>query len=340
MMRLWEEDGPLAEAYEQPKSWRVPRLIRRERGTQSDLLISDKPDESSILLLEDLGETLNLARTVESWAKSPPPSTSLDVTELVSRVGRILGTSLAMMHSQQTALAVESRPEISRVLSQNLTDDVVWFIMMEPLPELLANVPNGKGKVYFDRLAKDMKTPQYEYPTCLVHGDFNFGNILFPVSPSNPDDPRPYLIDWEFANNVGRGVNGDISEFLSLLHCRLISARRQTDQHTLSDLLRRLLHSFCGGYAQRAALNCKMERSDVNSQLYRSALLLSGRDIIVFAHDNCTDDEGFDDMIRIGLWYLEHAGDDMDEFLSEENREALRNEDEGLIRSLFIFVDE
>ncbi|KAF5861540.1 hypothetical protein ETB97_012866 [Aspergillus alliaceus] len=330
VMSLWGEDGLISKDTACPDTWRLPRVIRHDRGAESDLLITDKSEEASILLFEDLGEVVNLFDRVEVWAQS---GTSPKVKELVSRIGNILGNCLATMHSRHTAVAIESRPDIAEVLSQSYTDDVVWYLAMDLLPEYLTNVP--KGEIYYQRLVKDIKDPQYSYPACLVHGDFNFGNIMLPLAPDLDHELRPVIIDWEFATSKGRGVNGDVSEFLSSLHCRLISARRQ--QPELGDLLRRLCNSFCSGYSQRAGLDCKMEKGDLNSQLYRSALLLNGRDMINYAHDSCAKDEAFDEMIEIGLWYLERAGDNMDDFLEESHRTELLKEDEGLIRSLFIF---
>ncbi|KAE8395618.1 kinase-like domain-containing protein [Aspergillus alliaceus] len=292
VMSLWGEDGLVSKDTACPDTWRLPRVIRHDRGAESDLLITDKSDEASILLFEDLGEVVNLFDRVEVWAQS---GTSPKVKELVSRTGNFLGNCLATMHSRHTAVAIESRPDI----------------------------------------AEDIKDPQYSYPACLVHGDFNFGNIMLPLAPDLDHELRPVIIDWEFTTSKGRGVNGDVSEFLSCLHCRLISARRQ--QPELGDLLRRLCNSFCSGYSQRAGLDCKMEKGDLNSQLYRSALLWNGRDMINYAHDSCAKDEAFNEMIDIGLWYLERAGDNMDDFLEESHRTELLKEDEGLIRSLFIF---
>lgn len=329
MLSLWDQDGPLAEAAASPESWRLPKFIRHDEGSESGLLITDKSDKASILLLEDLGEVVNLFERVKVWAQSPA---SPKVNSTVSRIGNILGHSLATMHSRETARKIESRPETAEILSQSLTDDVVWYLAMEIFPEYLANVP--KAEVYYQRLVEDIRTPQYAYPACLVHGDFNFGNIMLPLSP-DLDDLRPFIIDWEFATTNGRGVNGDVSEFLSILHCRLVSARRQ--QPALGDLLRQLCNSFSSGYRQTAALECKMERGDLSSQLYRSTLLLNGRDMINYAKDACTEDETFDEMMGIGLWYLERACDNMDDFLQKSNLSELVKEDEGLVRSLFIF---
>jgi hypothetical protein len=331
MTSLWNKGGLFADAALGTDSWGVPNFIRHDEGKESELFNTKEDDETSVLVLEDLGEVVNLRKRIELWAESGP---SAEKTSKVSRIGNILGTSLATMHSRETALAIEADPEIARILSQSLTDDVVWYLAMEMIPTHLKNIP--KADVYYQRLVKDIRNPDYTYPLCIVHGDFNFGNIMLHLSDEG-DDLRPFIIDWEFAASNGRGVNGDISEFLSVLHCRLISARQKPEQSALADLIRQLCTTFCEAYRRRATLECKMEAQDVNSQLYRSALLLSGRDIIIYAQNASTEDPAFDEMIEIGLWYLERAGDDMDDFLSKQNCEELVGEDEGFIRSLFMF---
>lgn len=305
-------------------------FIRHEKGTEATLLFSDNIEECSIVLLEDLGEVVNLFKRIELWAQS---TVSEEVDNCVTRIGFILGHSLAEMHSPETMCRINSSPEVSAVLSQSLTDDVVWYLSMDPFAEYVADIP--KSDVYYQRLVKDIKNPAYVYPRCLVHGDFHFGNIMLPLASNSKNGMRPAVIDWEFANSNGRGANGDISEFLSLLHCRIISARRQKPR--LAKLLRKLCNSFCEGYRQRAGLKCSMRPEDPNSQIYRSALLLSGRDIINYANDACLKDESFDEMVKTGLWYLEVAGDDMNDFLREANRAILKDEDEALVQSLFTF---
>lgn len=327
-MRLWQQDGPLQEDGRDSRMWRLPKFIHHDQGTQSSLLLSNENEEASIILMEDLGEVAHLFKRLQIWAES---GVSPKTTNAVSRIGDILGYSLAKFHSQKASKAIHAHPEIAQVLSQKLTDDVVWYLSMELLPEYLEKVFNGDK--YFQRLVKDVKSPEYTYPLCLQHGDFNFGNIVLPLS--EDDNMYPYVIDWEFGTGRGRGVNGDISEFLSLLHCRLIIAR--TEESGLGDLIRTLLQKFCSAYRQEAGLKCTMSADDVNSQLYRSALLLTGRDILVYAFDACQDETTFKEMFNLSVWYFERAGDDMDEFLQESNRLELMNEDEGLIRSLFIF---
>lgn len=329
MVDLLKDDGSLSRNASDRFTWLLPKVLRHDQGTLSDLLLSEGSEQSSILLLEDLGDVLNLYKTLQLWSEQ---TISPKICKQVSRIGAILGHSLAEMHCQTTLQGLASQPVIEEILSQKLTDDAVWYLVMEPMPGYLAPFPHGDK--YFQRLADDIKAPKYSYPPCLMHGDFNYGNIVLKTSSHSDDEIRPYVIDWEFATSQGRGVNGDIPEFLSLLHCRLISARRQ--QPSLGNLLRHLCNGFCSAYRAKAQMKCTMERDDLSTQLYRSTLLLSGRDIINFANYACDDDITSEEMVKVGLWYLKHAGDDMDEFLELSNQDELAKEDEGLVRSLFV----
>ncbi|KAJ6790193.1 hypothetical protein PWT90_07899 [Aphanocladium album] len=315
-----------------PPSWRLPVVLHRSEGKESQLLRTDKDEQVSVMLIEDLGNVRNLRDTILALAEL---DASPRVDSLVSEIGHTLGTSLATMHSAETKRAIAASA-INAVVSERLTDEAVWFLAMELLPDHLSGAP--RGKEYFQWLVDDMKNPPVAYPPCLMHGDFNYGNILMPADALETGNSQPILADWEFATSLGRGVNGDISEFLSIIHCRLIGGRGDEQRSASTRLFRQLCASFCAAYRERAQLVCRMEVDDLNTRLYRSALLLSGRDVLVFANDACADDAHFDEMVRVGYWYFERAGANMVEFVKESNRTELEKEDEGLIRSLFVFA--
>ncbi len=312
-----------------PATWRLPKFLHLAQGKESELLHTEKDEEVSVMLIEDLGNVRNLRDTILAFAEAGP---SPEADKRVAKIGRALGTGLATMHSAQTARAIEASG-VGDVLSQRLTDDVVWFLAMELLPEYLAGAP--RANEYFQWLVDDMQRPRHAYPQCLMHGDFNYGNILLPADALETDNSQPMVADWEFATSRGRGVNGDVSEFLSMIHCRIIGGRRE--QSPSAALFKRLCTNFCSAYREKAQLVCRMQPDDVNTQLYRSALLLSGRDVLTFANDACADYPNFDELVRVGLWYFERAGASVEEFVQEANCAELENEDEGFIRSLFIF---
>lgn len=299
---------------------------------ESKLLHTQELEDISILLVEDLGNVRNLRDTILAWAEL---GTKDRVSEAVSQIGHTLGLSLATLHGPNTIQALESSG-LQDIVSQRLTDDVVWFLSMELLPDYLAGA--ARASEYFEWLVEDVKSPKHTYPPCLMHGDFNYGNIMLQTDALETGNTQPMVIDWEFATSQGRGVNGDVSEFLSMIHCRVISGRNQ--QTPSATYFRLLCTSFCSAYRDKAQLVCTMQVDDLNTQLYRSALLLSGRDILTFANDACRDDPVFDEMVDVGLWYFERAGASMEEFVQQSNVVQLAKEDEGFVHSLFIFNSE
>lgn len=230
----------------------------------------------------------------------------------VGQVGKLLGHSLARMHKKETRDEVYAEPERAAVLSLTLTDEVNWYLMMEPLPELLPE-HFEKGDQYYKKLVKDIKNPEMVYPPCLVHGDFNFGNVVMRAAPEADQAAGPFILDWEFASGNGRGVNGDVSEFLSLLHCNITKARR-AGETMCAELLRQLCLGFCSGYREEAQLSCSMKANDLNTNLYRSALLVTGRDMVIYASYACDDKADAAEIVKIAGWYWEHAGQDINEF--------------------------
>lgn len=333
MMRLWEEGGALFSEAGDVRSWTVAKCLSQEDGTETSLGISSKPQEASILLTEDFGKVLNLRKWIERLSQSPAAQGT--ATDAVSQVGSVIGHNLAKMHSQETYAKVMANRETSELLKLPLTDEVVWYLAMEPLPDLFAKY-FAQGNTYYERLESDSKNPEMPYPPCLVHGDFNFGNIVVADPDSTSAQTGPFVLDWEFASGNGRGINGDVSEFLSILHCRIVIERSAAD-NTQAPLLRALCNSFAAAYREKAQLRCKMEPGDLVSHLYRSALLLAGRDMAVYAGYACDNDKERDEIMAIAGWYFDRAGKDIHEFLTASNQEALKEEDEGLFRSMIIF---
>ena len=304
-------------------AWKLPQILLYDNGQLPDVLISgdDEAGSTSVLHVQDLGDVFRLKDALNDWSILKDQHAARD---RIRRIAFILGTSLARLHSRESSSFLESRPDSCRILSQNLTDDVVWYLMMERLPRYLTQATPEKAEEYNRRLVEDIK---HEYPSCLMHGDFNFGNILLSRS---VDQAQPYVIDWEFATSNGRGVNGDVPEFLAMLHCLVVA---KYDAH--ADLIRLLCRDFCEAYGEQSCLKCAMTVDDLPTQLYRSTMLLVGRNMVTFAHDNCEDDESFNDMIRVALWYFEHAGADIHHFVSDANKESLKQEDEQFLHRLF-----
>lgn len=313
-------------------SWALPKCLRRDEGTELGLKISHKAENASVILLEDLGKLLSIYTSVARSAKTAA-SPERDVK--LSRLGSILGRSLAHLHSSKTMDVVKQQPHVAETLSLSLTDAVVWTGTMVMLPQYLEKFPDG-ARLY-QRLVEDVKAPKYDYPECLVHGDFHTGNVMMSQDDTSGLEQRPVVIDWEFCNLHGRGINGDVPQFLSSLHCHLIGAR--TKDPACAHALRQFCRGFCSAYRDAASLRCKRDAGQVNCQLLRSALLLHGRDMVNYAIEFLGDDGEVDQMVNVGVWYMRRACDDMNGFVSDENWSLLRDEDEMFIQSLFLSVE-
>lgn len=332
MLHLWDTHEPLHQFKLTGDTWTLPKCLRHDQGTQAELHLSTSSEIASILLQQDLGDLTDIFSYIKSLSEKPQPQD----TAHISALGNTLGRSLANLHDPATLCAVLAETKLERTLTQNLTNEVIWSATMEQLPSYLQDFPNGDA--LFQRVAEDMRNPKYTYPACLAHGDFHTGNVAVSISNIQERDQQPKVIDWEFATANGRGVNGDAAQFLASLHCEIIASRQKDGTPELANLLRYFCSGFCAGYQHRARLECTMELNDVNFRLYRSALLLHGRDMINYARDFCEGHEADEEMVRVGVWYLERAGKDMDEFLGWSNMLELEREDEMLIRSLFFFA--
>lgn len=136
------------------------------------------------------------------------------------------------------------------------------------------------------------------------------------------------------ATQFGRGVDGEVPEFLGPLHCKLIGAREGTP--ALCVVLRAFCKNFIKGYRERAAFECAMKPNDPNTKLFRSALLRSRKSIIAFANDECSDSPEYAKMMDVDVWYHHHACETMNNFVEVQNQHRLEDEDKGFIRSIFI----
>ena len=283
-----------------------------------------------MLLIEDLGQIEDVFTCLEAWSKQ---YYSPNLPSQITAAGITLGTSLALLHSQSTVDGIGQFPEIRDTLSQSLAQELVWAVMVDPMPKYLKELPGGDELAR--RVAEDFKTPKPALSAVLSHGDFHNGNIMFQNCLANLHDKLdPIVLDWEFAHLNGRGINGDAAEFTAGLHCKLIHARN--NDPALARLLRGLLTGFCKGYRETARRRYRADKDDVDLQLLRSAMLFHGTEMVSCAFEYSSESKAFDDIFEVGVWYLRRAGKDMCEFVREKNLVLLREEDEGIVTSLFL----
>lgn len=269
-----------------------------------------------------------MVQFLKACAKDSTIATDAQITSL----GTNMGTVMAMVHSEETYNIVMADEEKRKVLTHKLTGDIVWQLAVEPIKERIAHVPNA-DKLY-QSVVDEYKNPKYSYRHALSVGDFHPGSILMKAPESSSDgnkiDLTPTLLDWEFGGINGRGVNGDIAQFLSSFHCELIKAK---DDAAVLEKLTLFVRAFCDGYRERAKLLYKQDASDDNVHLMRSAFSLHGRELINLANDEHDKNA---DMVAKGIWYLERSGQTAEEFVDEANWAQLKDEDLLMIQSLFI----
>lgn len=278
-----------------------------------------------MLILNDLGELINILDFLKACARNP----NIVTLDQVAEIGRTIGKVFAAVHSPETVAKIKAVPQVMTRLTHSFTDDIVMKAAVEPIRERVGTFSNAE-KLYA-RVVEDFTMPKYSYQESLVLGDFTHGTILM-QPPSAGSDLTPTVVDWEFAKINGRGVNGDMSQFLANVHLELLAVAEDTLLH---GLLSCFISALCTSYRDGAGLIYQKLPDDGNLQLLRSSFIMHGREIINQAHDLYHDNLQFKDMVSVGVWYIERAKDSSDEFLQEDNWDMLTEEHCNVIQSLF-----
>jgi hypothetical protein len=125
------------------------------------------------------------------------------------------------------------------------------------------------------------------------------------------------IIDWEFATaKGGRGVNGDMAQFLASLHLLLLSLRKPNSRDSVSpayEAVATFQRWICDAYTYLKLFHISRSPGNPIMWLLRSALILHGREMINQAVEREWSTEGLSvsEMVQVGAWYLERAGEDM-----------------------------
>lgn len=324
-MKLWDDGGKLFGSRKSGPEWDTPRLLRHEEGKEASLGLSAADQEASILLLSDLGALVNIVQFLKVAAKDDSIATESQIAGL----GRDVRDVMALVHSDATIQTIRADENTYNRLTDKLTTDLVRNVAVIPIRERIKHHPNADR--LYQQVFDEYTHPKHSYRHALSLGDFHPGSVLM-RQPTPGGDLTPVLLDWEFGTVNGRGVNGDIAQFLASFHCELIAAK---DDPSLHDTLLLFTKNFCAAYRERSRLEVKEDAHDSNAQLLRSALSLHGREMINLANDEYCEHSQFQEMVDTGIWYLERVRDDAAEFVTDENWDELGNEDECLIQSLF-----
>lgn len=212
------------------------------------------------------------------------------------------------------------------------------------------NIPDAHS--LFSRVLADYQRDGLPMERCFALGDFTPGAVLLAAS-GDGDQPMG-IIDWEFSG-VARGPNGDMPQFLASLHLLLLAASPHSPRQSAIDLL---IQGFCAAYRQHSSkwlpqphlklptgLGVTQRDLEVLSeslQVFRSALILHGRELINNAVEREWPDSPqkessvlIQEMVRKGAWYIERAGNNIEEMLDATNVEQLLQEDSRIMLRLF-----
>ncbi|OAQ78303.1 protein kinase-like protein [Purpureocillium lilacinum] len=357
-----DDDDDFSNSNDTP-AWHIPELIRHDRGPESALRLTPSARESSVLLLGDLGPLVNI---VEFLLRAGSSSRDGADAEQIDAIATAVGRAFAVLHSPQLAARIVSQPDAAAArLTHHLGRDVVRRACIEPLLARLSapsRVGGGGGggnddgaRRLYDRVVADFEGPEgYSYRECFTLGDFTPGSILLRDDALAPDgtqcDRTPIIVDWEFAQLNGRGVNGDMAQFLASMHCEILaasasaSASSNNNNHidgnnngpTAHARLVRFVRAFCGAYRSSAGLRCRRDATDPDARLLRSALIMHGREVVNQAHDMHAASPRFAAMVSRGAACIELAEDDMAAFVDAANwARLIRSEAGDLVVSLF-----
>ncbi|RMJ10136.1 hypothetical protein CDV36_010233 [Fusarium kuroshium] len=326
---LFSEHGSLSYLRQEPY-WNSPRCLHHREGKESDLGLSSSDQEASVLILSDLGNLVNIFDFLHQQSYQPWDEVHPKIEKLAYDLGRIF----AAIHSPERVIRVQtSNPLAAAKLTHSLTRDIVRTAAIEPLQRRLASTPNAEK--LFARVKEGFGAQEGAHPWSLAMGDLTQGSILMRDPSDDAEEEQdwtPTLVDWEFGQLNGRGVDGDLAQFLAHLHCELLS-------HPRTSALRRAVSAFslrfCAGYAERAGLRMRRRADDETLRLMRWAFITHGREMVNQACESYKGNERFDEIFRVGVWYLERAGDNVEDFVKEANWKELEHEDGKMLQSLF-----
>ncbi|KAK5062498.1 hypothetical protein LTR84_004571 [Exophiala bonariae] len=227
--------------------------------------------------------------------KSPRVGQRLTDNEVTffENLGTKLGRFFARLHSQRVHQAILD-PASGQHTSLTVGDEICGFPLLpqmktvvhehviKPLRSQLRLFPSLIGieeaDTLFSAIEADFLRDTGEQERCFVIGDCWTGTIL--VDLDRPEgETKVGVIDWEFANISGRGINGDISQFTAHLELFLIAASSWGGDGAPGHIspLKEIMQALIATYeAERA----QVDDSTLKETITRSAFLSHGAELI------------------------------------------------------------
>ena len=325
-LRLFDDNGELAHM---PLTGNItiPKVIHYD-------------EQPAVLVIEDLGELGTLWDLLDNRTCSEAVKSGQAQLLHYMVLGHRVGTFFGHLHSLETFAKVGENESAAASLTHSLTTELVFNAAVQPIRERLDQYGTPNAEVLAWRVTQDYREPKYTYPPAMSLGDFHPGSILVQDWYTDPKavgdaaaPPRLAIIDWEFAALNGRGVNGDVAQFLASLHCHIVSLQPDDVGLQATALF---IQGFAGAYGKVAALDFQMTPENTALQLLRSYLILHGREMInqAFEREWGVEKEVLAKMVAVGASYIDMAGDSAEELL-EKNWSRLMENDHGVVANLF-----
>ena len=318
-----------------------------------------------MLIVSDIGPLPNLSEIFSSLGGYTPLVSPVSVSALehalgkplgrYAIVGRKIGSFFARLHSPSSFSCLNSLHHGIEFLSNPTMRDIILDHAIRPLKAQLELFPQilsaSEAKTLYQRVEDNFVRSLPMNEKAMVLGDFWTGAILVGMT---EDDPTVGVIDWEFAS-IGRGVDGDMAQFLAHLQLFQLAAswHEQSNQHQALEILTGQLTT---AYRRQSitegakwAREGKPAADSLQARMMRSAFLGCAAEMTNCAFGkvwpckspSCgtphpMEQEGcklIQQMVERAVWYLRFAGDNETEFVKEQN--WLTTQADGYIRRLF-----
>jgi hypothetical protein len=286
-----------------------------------------------VLVFEDLGPLVSLHNYLAAY-QCEEPAYSVREQDVCYRLGSRIGEFFAELHNPQSLKEIRSGGFVD---SSYITRDMVLQHAVLPVKKYLLEHKIPDAQMLYSRVLDDFSRADLPDELSFVLGDFTPSAVL--LEAHGTGNQRVAVIDWEFAGQ-GRGPHGDMAQCLATLHILLSSAPANSASF---NAIEACMRGICSAYCQKTSTwlgqttsNAGTVSKNLRLRLLRSAFIMHGREII----NNAVEREwprslSVESMVRMGAWYLERAGGDVEAMVSHANWNELLKEDHRIITSLF-----
>ncbi|PVI03062.1 hypothetical protein DM02DRAFT_652862 [Periconia macrospinosa] len=314
-------NGPLSEL-RQSTSISVPLLLHYDA-------------QEHVLVFEDLGRLETLDNYLAAYSRE---KLGLDTKEWETchQLGYRIGEFFAKLHNLRSLKEIQA--SVSGDLSNSLTRNLVLRHAVLPIKNHLLEYKIPDAETLFARVLDDYHRHDLPDELSFGLGDFTPSAVL--LEATGDGKQRVAVIDWEFSRE-GRGPHGDMAQFLAALHLLLLAAPSGSSSFmAIEALVRATCSAYCrqsSSWLGQTRFNSGTVTRDLRLRLLRSALIMHGREIIngaVKCDCEWSRNLSVGSMVRVGAWYLERAGNDVEDMISDANWFELLKEDNRIILDL------